>query len=64
MQHPPAIEPCRRLAGRALAGAGQQRDLSNLEQLFAHYDQLDENVKAELPPKQIWTVTAQEEELL
>ena len=33
-----------------------------LEQLFAHYDQLDEDLKAELPLKRIWTVAAQEEE--
>lgn len=33
-----------------------------LEQLFAHYDHLDEDLKAELPLKRIWTVAAQEEE--
>lgn len=33
-----------------------------LEQLFAHYDQLDEDFKAELPMKRIWMVAAQEEE--
>ncbi|HEB55829.1 MAG TPA: hypothetical protein ENI98_05895 [Gammaproteobacteria bacterium] len=33
-----------------------------LEQFFAHYDQLDEDLKAELPLKRIWTVAAQEEE--
>jgi restriction system protein len=33
-----------------------------LEQLFAHYDQLDEDLRAELPLKRIWTVAAQEEE--
>ena len=33
-----------------------------LEQLFAHYDQLDEDIKAELRLKRIWTVAAQEEE--
>ena len=33
-----------------------------LEQLFAHYDQLDEDLKAELPLKRIWTVAAQDEE--
>lgn len=33
-----------------------------LEQLFAHYDQLDEDLKAELPLKRIWMVAAQEEE--
>lgn len=32
-----------------------------LEQLFAHYDQLDEDLKAELPLKRIWMVAAQEE---
>ena len=35
-----------------------------LEQLFAHYDHLDEDLKAELPLKRIWTVAAQEEETL
>jgi len=33
-----------------------------LEQLFTHYDKLDEDLKAELPLKHIWTVAAQEEE--
>ncbi|MCX8037779.1 MAG: restriction endonuclease [Candidatus Sumerlaeia bacterium] len=33
-----------------------------LEALFAHYDQLDEDLKAELPLKRIWTVAAQEDE--
>lgn len=33
-----------------------------LEQLFAHYDQLDDDLKAELPLKRIWTVTEQDEE--
>lgn len=37
-----------------------QREL--LEKLFAHYDQLDEDLKAELPLKQIWTVAVQGEE--
>ena len=37
-----------------------QREL--LEKLFTHYNQLDEDLKAELPLKQIWTVAAQEEE--
>jgi len=32
-----------------------------LEQLFAHYDHLDEDLKAELPLKRIWMVAAQEE---
>jgi restriction system protein len=33
-----------------------------LEQLFSHYDKLDEDIKAELPLKHIWTVAAQDEE--
>jgi restriction system protein len=33
-----------------------------LEALFAHYDHLDDDLKAELPLKRIWTVAAQEEE--
>jgi restriction system protein len=33
-----------------------------LEALFAHYDHLDDDVKAELPLKRIWTVAAQDEE--
>jgi len=33
-----------------------------LEALFAHYDNLDDDLKAELPLKRIWTVAAQEEE--
>ena len=33
-----------------------------LEQLFAHYDQLGEDLRAELPLKRIWTVAAQGEE--
>lgn len=36
-----------------------QKDL--LEALFAHYDHLDEDLKAELPLKRIWTVATQEE---
>ncbi|PKL33364.1 MAG: restriction endonuclease [Spirochaetae bacterium HGW-Spirochaetae-10] len=36
-----------------------QKDL--LEALFAHYDRLDDDLKAELPLKRIWTVTAQDE---
>lgn len=32
-----------------------------LEALFAHYDQLDEDLRAELPLKRIWTVATQEE---
>jgi restriction system protein len=32
-----------------------------LEQLFANYDRLDEDLKAELPLKRIWTVAAQDE---
>ncbi len=35
-----------------------------LEQLFAHYDQLDEDLRAELPLKRIRTVAAQEDEAL
>lgn len=31
-----------------------------LEHLFANYDRLDDDLKAELPLKRIWTVTAQE----
>lgn len=37
-----------------------QKDL--LHALFEHYDGLDEELKAELPLKRIWTVTAQAEE--
>lgn len=33
-----------------------------LEALFANYDRLDDDIKAELPLKRIWTVAAQEEE--
>lgn len=33
-----------------------------LEALFAHYEHLDEDLKAELPLKRIWTVAAQDEE--
>lgn len=33
-----------------------------LETLFAHYDQLDEDLKTELPLKRIWTVAVQEDE--
>jgi len=33
-----------------------------LEQLFAHYDHLDEDLKAELPLKRIWMVAAQDAE--
>ena len=36
-----------------------QKDL--LEHLFANYDRLDEDLRAELPLKRIWTVAAQEE---
>lgn len=32
-----------------------------LEQLFNHYEQLEDDVKAELPLKRIWTVTATDE---
>jgi restriction system protein len=37
-----------------------QNDL--LEALFAHYDRLDEDLKAELPLKRIWAVAGQEDE--
>lgn len=37
---------------------GTQKDL--LEQLFARYDSLDEDLKAELPLKRVWTVAVQE----
>jgi restriction system protein len=33
-----------------------------LEQLFAHYDELDESLRAALPLKRIWTVAVQSEE--
>ncbi len=33
-----------------------------LEQLFANYDELDEDIRAELPLKRIWTVAVSEEE--
>lgn len=33
-----------------------------LEALFSNYDQLDEDLRAELPLKRIWTVAAQDEE--
>ena len=33
-----------------------------LEALFAQYDRLDDDIKAELPLKRIWTVATQEEE--
>ncbi|PTR16995.1 hypothetical protein C8R31_101150 [Nitrosospira sp. Nsp2] len=33
-----------------------------LEQLFVHYVNLDEDLRAELPLKQIWTVAAQKDE--
>jgi restriction system protein len=33
-----------------------------IEALFANYDKLDEDLKAELPLKRIWTVAAQDEE--
>lgn len=36
-----------------------QKDL--LDALFAHYDQLDADIKAELPLKRIWTVAVPEE---
>ena len=31
-----------------------QKDV--LDSLFAHYDQLDEDIRAELPLKRVWTV--------
>jgi restriction system protein len=33
-----------------------------LEQLFVHYERLDEDLKAELPLKRIWTVATQDDE--
>jgi restriction system protein len=33
-----------------------------LEALFAHYDRLDDDLKAELPLKRIWTVAVQDDE--
>lgn len=33
-----------------------------MEQLFATYDKLDEDLRAELPLKRVWTVAAQEDE--
>ncbi|MCC7018754.1 MAG: restriction endonuclease [Ardenticatenales bacterium] len=33
-----------------------------LEALYAHYDALDDDIKAELPLKRIWTVVVQEQE--
>jgi len=33
-----------------------------LAALFAHYDRLDDDIKAELPLKRIWTVAVQDEE--
>ena len=33
-----------------------------LEQLFTHYDRLDEDLRAELPLKRIWTVAAQDDD--
>jgi restriction system protein len=35
-----------------------QRDI--IEQLFANYEKLDEEIKAELPLKRVWMVAAQE----
>jgi restriction system protein len=37
-----------------------QKDL--LDALFANYDKLDEDLRAELPLKRIWTIAAQDEE--
>jgi restriction system protein len=36
-----------------------QRDL--LEQLFEHYDRLDEEIRAEIPLKRIWTLVPDED---
>jgi len=36
-----------------------QQDL--LEQLFQNYDRLDEDIRAELPLKRIWSVALQDE---
>jgi hypothetical protein len=33
-----------------------------LDQIFEHYDQLDEEIRAELPLKRIWTVVLDETE--
>ena len=33
-----------------------------IDELLAHYDKLDEDLRAELPLKRIWTVAMQEEE--
>jgi hypothetical protein len=33
-----------------------------LQALFTNYDQLDEDIKAELPLKRIWLLAAQEDE--
>ncbi|WP_163831435.1 hypothetical protein [Spartinivicinus ruber] len=35
-----------------------QQDL--IDQLFANYDKLDKEIKAELPLKQVWAVALQE----
>jgi restriction system protein len=32
-----------------------------IRELLAHYDKLDDEIKAELPLKRIWTMTAQED---
>lgn len=34
-----------------------------LEQLFEQYERLDEDLKAELPLKQVWMVASQDDEL-
>jgi hypothetical protein len=34
-----------------------------LQALFTNYDQLDEDIKAELPLKRIWSLAAQEDEM-
>lgn len=33
-----------------------------LEALYAHYDALEDDIKAELPLKRIWTVVVQDQE--
>jgi restriction system protein len=38
------------------------RRVEILEQLFATYDKLDDEIKAELPLKRIWTVANQDDE--
>jgi len=33
-----------------------------IEELLAHYDRLDESIRAELPLKHVWTVALQDKE--